>query len=67
MHVCVICMYIYMAAYRDERFFASEIIRETLFFTLNEEIPYSCEVRIDSFKDRSPKLSAIEATIVVSK
>jgi GTP-binding protein Era len=56
-----------MAAYRDERFFASEIIRETLFFTLNEEIPYSCEVRIDSFKDRSPKLSAIEATIVVSK
>ena len=34
---------------------------------LQDEIPYSCEVVIDSFKDKSPQLSVIEACIVVSE
>lgn len=52
---------------RDERFFAAEIIRETLFYCYKDEVPYSCEVVIESFKDRSPTLSYIEAIIVISK
>jgi hypothetical protein len=94
---------------RDERFFAAEIIRESIFhsykvsyylhtvyrheffFTslmfmlgtafvsvdhsdfylsflsliFKDEIPYSCEVVIDAFKDKTPQLSLIEACIVV--
>jgi GTP-binding protein Era len=30
-------------------------------------VPYSCEVRIDRFREKSEKLSVIEATIVVSR
>ena len=52
---------------RDERFFASEIIREALFHAYQDEVPYSCEVRIASFIDRTASLSAIEAEIVVDK
>ena len=52
---------------RNERFYASEIIREGIFLTYKDEIPYNCEVRVDEFKDRSPTLSAIEATIMVAK
>src|SRR5690606_28859429 len=36
---------------RPERFFASEIIREKIFLIYEEEIPYSCEVAINAFKD----------------
>jgi GTP-binding protein Era len=36
---------------RPERFFVSEIIREKIFINYKKEIPYSCEVVIDSFKD----------------
>ena len=32
-----------------------------------DEVPYSCEVRIDRFRDKSEELSVIEATIVVSR
>lgn len=52
---------------RDERFFTSEIIRETLFELFHEEVPYSCEVVIDKFQDKSPNLSVIDALIVVDK
>ncbi|KAJ1407850.1 GTP-binding protein era, partial [Ochromonadaceae sp. CCMP2298] len=52
---------------RDERFFTTEIIRECLFSQYQEEIPYSCEIVIDSFRDKSDKLSVIEAGIVVSR
>jgi hypothetical protein len=31
-----------------------------------DEIPYSCEVEIESFVDKSPKLSVIDANIIVS-
>ena len=51
---------------RDERFFTCEIIREAIFHHYKDEIPYSCEVEIDSFKDKT-NLSVIEANILVSR
>ena len=51
---------------RDERFFAAELLREKLFYALGEELPYRCEVTIDSFRmDRS--LRRIDATILVER
>ncbi|MFC2101718.1 GTPase Era [Bacteroidota bacterium] len=51
---------------RTERFFVSEIIREKIFLLFGEEVPYSCEVIIDSFKE-DVNLDRIEATIYVSR
>lgn len=49
-----------------ERFFASEIIREKIFLNYEQEIPYSCEVAIESFKDDG-KMIKIAATIYVER
>jgi len=38
---------------RPERFMASEMIRAALFQSLKKELPYCCEVQIDSFKEPS--------------
>jgi GTPase len=51
---------------RTERFFASEIIREKIFLNYSEEIPYSAEVRIISFKDQ-PDIIRIAAEIYVER
>ena len=51
---------------RDERFFAAEILREKLFRVLGQELPYRCDVVIDSFK-QEPRLRRIEATIWVER
>lgn len=51
---------------RTERFFASEIIREKIFENYEEEIPYSCEVGINSFKDE-PDILRISAVIYVER
>lgn len=51
---------------KDERFFAAEILREKLFQLLGEELPYRCEVAIDSFKEER-QLRRIEATVWVEK
>jgi GTP-binding protein Era len=51
---------------RDERFFAAELVREKLFLALGEELPYRCEVSIDSFKEEGA-LRRIEATIWVDR
>jgi GTPase len=51
---------------RDERFFAAETLREKLFRTLGEELPYRCEVVIDSFREE-PGMRHIEATIWVER
>jgi GTPase len=51
---------------RDERFFASEILREKLFMEMGAELPYRCEVLIDSFKEEG-RLRRIEATILVER
>jgi len=51
---------------KDERFFAAEILREKLFQLLGEELPYRCEVTIESFKEEG-RLRRIEATIWVER
>jgi GTPase len=51
---------------RDERFFAAELLREKLFMELGQELPYRCEVVIESFKEEG-KLRRIEATILVER
>lgn len=56
---------------RPERFFVSEIIREKILLCYREEIPYSCEVIVESFKegktnDGSP-ITRISAMIYVSR
>ena len=51
---------------RDERFFAAERLREQLFATLGEELPYRCEVTVDSFREEGA-LRRIEATILVER
>lgn len=51
---------------KDERFFAAELLREKLFAELGEELPYRCEVLIDSFKDEGA-LRRIEATVLVER
>ena len=56
---------------RPERFFASEIIREKIFQLYSDEIPYSCEVGIESFQETKTNagepLARIYATIYVSR
>lgn len=51
---------------QDERFFAAEILREKLFRLLGEELPYRCEVVVDSFKEEG-RLRRIETTIWVER
>jgi GTP-binding protein Era len=51
---------------RDERFFAAELLREKLFEEMGEELPYRCEVVIDSFKEEG-RLRRIEATILIER
>jgi GTP-binding protein Era len=51
---------------RDERFFAAELLREKLFEEMGQELPYRCEVVIDSFKEEG-RLRRIEATILVER
>ena len=51
---------------QDERFFAAEMLREKLFQLLGEELPYRCEVAIESFKEEG-RLRRIEATIWVER
>ena len=51
---------------RPERFFVSEILREQIFLQFRDEIPYSCEVAIDSFKEE-PDIIRIEALIFVNR
>ena len=36
---------------KPERFFAAEIIREKIFLNYRKEIPYSCEVVVEEFKE----------------
>ncbi|HWA39778.1 MAG TPA: GTPase Era [Burkholderiales bacterium] len=51
---------------KDERFFAAELIREQLFHEMGEELPYRCEVVVESFKEEG-RLRRIEATILVER
>jgi GTP-binding protein Era len=51
---------------RSERFFASEIIREKIFLNYEQEIPYSCEVGIESFKEEKD-IIRVRAVIYVER
>lgn len=51
---------------RNLRFFASEIIREKILLNYKEEIPYCCEVGIETFKEGSERYD-IGAVIYVSR
>ena len=51
---------------KDERFFAAEILREKLFQLLGEELPYRCDVALESFKEEG-RLRRIEASILVER
>ncbi len=51
---------------KDERFFAAEMLREKLFEGLGEELPYRCDVVIESFKEEG-RLRRIEASILVER
>lgn len=48
------------------RFFASEIIREKILRIYDKEIPYCCEIEIESYKEE-PAIDRIAATIYVSR
>jgi GTPase len=54
---------------RPERFFVGEIIREKILINYSDEIPYSSEVSVESFKETQTKngepISNIQATIYV--
>ncbi|MCK6605223.1 MAG: GTPase Era [Ignavibacteriaceae bacterium] len=50
-----------------EKFFVSEIIREKILELYQDEIPYSCEVVIDEFKERDKGKDLIRAVIVAEK
>jgi GTP-binding protein Era len=51
---------------KSERFFASEIIREKIFLYYDQEIPYSTEVVITSFKE-TETIIRIQAEIIVER
>jgi GTP-binding protein Era len=51
---------------RSERFFASEIVREKIFLNYEQEVPYSTEVAVTSFKEEE-KIIRIRAEIFVER
>jgi len=51
---------------RNDRFFASEMIREQIFKQYKKEIPYSTEVIVTAFKE-DPKIYRISAEIIVER
>ncbi len=56
-----------IVADESERFFVSEIIREKVLELYQEEIPYSCEVLINEFKERDDNKNFISAEIIVER
>ena len=55
---------------RPERFFVTEIIREKILEQYHQEVPYSCEVGIDEYKEgegRDRDVTTIRATIYVNR
>lgn len=51
----------------NERFFVSEIIRENIFMLTKDELPYSVEVSVVEFKERSIGKWFINAEIIVER
>ncbi len=51
---------------RPEKFYVTEILRETLFFQLQEELPYGVEVKIEDWEQTQKNLH-IEVDLWISK
>jgi GTP-binding protein Era len=51
---------------RPMRFFVAEMIREKIFLFTDKEVPYSCQVEVDSYLDE-PDIIKIRAIIVVER
>ncbi|MCB9363848.1 MAG: GTPase Era [Flavobacteriales bacterium] len=51
---------------KPERFFVSEIIREKILLNYKKEVPYSCEVIIEEFKEKE-EIIHIRAVIIVAR
>lgn len=51
---------------RPERFFVTEIVREKILLNYKEEIPYSCEVVVESYLD-TPDIVRIGVVIYVNR
>jgi len=51
---------------RTMRFFVSEIIREKIFLNYDREIPYACEVIVESYKEE-PNIVRISALIITER
>jgi GTP-binding protein Era len=52
---------------QTERFMAREVIREKIFNLTRQEIPYSCAVVVEDFKEREAGIIFIRASINVEK
>jgi GTP-binding protein Era len=53
---------------QTERMLAEEIVREKVFLTMRQEIPFSTAVRVEDFaEDAERKLKKIRATVVVDR
>lgn len=51
---------------KPERFFVSEIIREKILLNYKKEVPYSCEVEVEEFKEQ-PDIIKMRANIIVAR
>ena len=51
---------------KNMRFFVSEIIREKILILYQKEVPYSCEVTVEEYKDEE-KITKIRANVMVSR
>lgn len=51
---------------KTQRFFVQEIIREKIFLNYKKEVPYSCEVLVDEYKECTD-ITRIRAIIYVSR
>lgn len=51
---------------RTQRFFVTEIVREKIFFNYDKEIPYSCEVLVEEYKDEE-EIARIRVLILTER
>jgi GTP-binding protein Era len=51
---------------RNVRFFVAEIVREKIFLNYSAEIPYSCQVEVDTYEE-SEKIDKIRCVIYVER
>jgi GTP-binding protein Era len=52
---------------QPERFFVEELLRETLYYHYQEEIPYACDVHVEEFKERKNGKDYIRLSIIVER